>query len=143
ERPSILRAMIIGELPKPGRKSVNTPLRDNDAALSLFSEETFIYNDHIKSDSSDIIFKLETGIDDSTGEELGLVMDRLLEAGAKDVYYIPIYMKKNRPAYQLCVLCSQDKLEEMENIIFHDTTTIGIRRILCSRSVLPRGPPAR
>ncbi|WP_081668303.1 nickel pincer cofactor biosynthesis protein LarC [Butyrivibrio sp. MC2013] len=138
ERPSILRAMIIGELPKPGRKSVNAPLRDNDAALSLFSEETFIYNDHIKSDSSDIIFKLETGIDDSTGEELGLVMDRLLEAGAKDVYYIPIYMKKNRPAYQLCVLCSQDKLEEMENIIFHDTTTIGIRRILCSRSVLPR-----
>ncbi len=88
--------------------------------------------------SRDEICKLETNIDDSTGEELGLVMGLLMKAGARDVNYSPLYMKKGRPAWQLNVICSPDMISEMENIIFRNTTTIGIRRMMMERTVLPR-----
>lgn len=87
---------------------------------------------------TDVICKLESNIDDCTGEALGYVMDRLLEAGARDVNYTPIYMKKNRPAYQLNVICKEDSVPEMEEIIFRETTTIGIRRMKMERTILRR-----
>ena len=86
----------------------------------------------------DGIWKLETNIDDSTGEQLGYTMNCLMEAGARDVYYTPVYMKKNRPAWLLSVLTDEDKIEEMERIIFRETTTIGIRRQKMERTVLTR-----
>lgn len=86
----------------------------------------------------DEICKLETNIDDCSGESLGYTMERLLEAGARDVHYVPVYMKKNRPAYQLSVICSPEDTERMERIIFEETTTIGIRRTFMERSVLKR-----
>lgn len=85
-----------------------------------------------------MIVKLESNIDDSTGEELGYVLEKLLEAGARDVSFYPVYMKKNRPAYQLNVICLPSELPLMESIIFRETTTIGIRRALMERSVLER-----
>lgn len=88
--------------------------------------------------NEDSVWKLETNLDDCTGETLGYTMGRLLEAGAKDVNYMPIFMKKNRPAYQLNVLCSEEKREELEQIIFRETTTIGIRRQKMQRTVLER-----
>ena len=91
-----------------------------------------------KSPDRDRIVKLETNIDDSTGEALGAVMELLMEAGAKDVCFIPAYMKKHRPAYILNVICRQEDRERLEEIIFRNTTTIGIREILCARTVLPR-----
>lgn len=84
------------------------------------------------------IYKLESNIDDCTGEMLGYVMELLFKAGARDVHYIPVYMKKNRPAYQLNVVCLEKDIEILENIIFEETTTIGIRRIPVERSVLKR-----
>ena len=86
----------------------------------------------------DTICKLETNIDDCTGEMLGYVMDRLFEEGARDVHYIPVFMKKNRPACQLNVICSEEDADRLERIIFAETTTIGIRRIRMDRTVLPR-----
>lgn len=88
--------------------------------------------------ASDTIYKLETNIDDCTGEVLGYVMDKLFEAGARDVNYIPVFMKKNRPAYQLNVICTKDDVAKLEEIIFHETTTIGIRRVEMERTVLER-----
>ena len=82
--------------------------------------------------------KLETNIDDCSGEELGYVMDQLFDAGAKDVHYTPVFMKKNRPAYQLNVICKKADVEKMEEIIFSETTTIGIRRFDLKRCELPR-----
>ena len=87
---------------------------------------------------SDEICKLETNIDDCTGEMLGYVMERLFEAGARDVHYAPVFMKKNRPAWQLNVICDPKDRERMEEIIFAETTTIGIRRVNMQRTVLER-----
>lgn len=88
--------------------------------------------------TEDIVCKLESNIDDCTGESLGYVMERLFEAGARDVHYTPVYMKKNRPGYQLNVVCDEAEASELEQIIFRETTTIGIRRIRMERAVLGR-----
>lgn len=93
---------------------------------------------HPEEEKKERIYKLETNIDDSSGENLGYAMERLLEAGAKDVYYTPIYMKKNRPACQLNILCAEEDVKRMEQIVFEETTTIGIRKAVMERTVLPR-----
>lgn len=71
--------------------------------------------------------KLEVNLDNISGEWLGYVMDLLFEAGANDVFYTPIYMKKNRPAVLLQLLCSQNKVYKMQEILFKETTTLGVR----------------
>lgn len=71
--------------------------------------------------------KIEVNLDDSSGELLGYVLERLLEAGARDAFYVPIYMKKNRPAAMLIVLCKAAQVREMCNLIFRETTTLGVR----------------
>ena len=90
------------------------------------------------SNDADCIWKLETNIDDCTGEALGYVMERLMEEGARDVNYMPVYMKKNRPAYQLNIICTKEDIAKLEQIVFEETTTIGIRRQRMERSVLAR-----
>ncbi|MEA5083410.1 MAG: nickel insertion protein [Lachnospiraceae bacterium] len=86
----------------------------------------------------DVINVLETNLDDCTGEILGYVMDKLFAVGAKDVFYTPIYMKKNRPAYKITVLCDDEKIERIEDIIFTETTSIGIRKHKEERTILLR-----
>jgi len=73
------------------------------------------------------MFKMEVNFDDISGELLGYLMDLLIDAGANDVYYTPIYMKKNRPGTLLQLLCSRDNLDKMKQLIFKETTTLGIR----------------
>ena len=84
------------------------------------------------------IYKLETNVDDCTGEALGYTLERLMEAGARDASYSPVYMKKKRPGWQLNVICDEEDIEKLEKIIFKETTTIGIRRYKLERTVLPR-----
>ena len=91
-----------------------------------------------KDQEKEKIWKLESNIDDCTGENLGYVMDRLMEAGARDVHYSAVYMKKNRPAWQLNVICTEESIPMLEQIIFEETTTIGIRKNRVERSVLKR-----
>ncbi len=81
---------------------------------------------------------MEANLDDCTGEALGFAMELLLEAGARDVWYTSAYMKKNRPAYVLHVLATAEKREELEQLIFSCTTTIGVRRYPVERTILPR-----
>lgn len=84
------------------------------------------------------VWKLETNVDDCTGEALGHAMERLQAAGARDVHFFPVYMKKNRPACQLDVLCDEGDIPTLESILFTETTTIGVRRVKMERTVLPR-----
>jgi len=87
-------------------------------------------------DDQDQILDLSCNIDDMTGEELGFAMDRILSLGALDVYYTPIYMKKNRPGILLHVLCPIDKKELFAQAILKHTTTRGLRYQIFDRMKL-------
>lgn len=139
-RPSILRAFLIEE---DAKKTVVEQSRNhqkgNDYSNGHSDTSTRLSNRRLNDcDVSDRIVKLETNIDDCTGESLGFVMDELFSAGARDVHFIPCFMKKNRPAYLLSVICLENDRKKMEEIIFKHTTTIGIRRVSMERTVLDR-----
>ncbi len=103
--------------------------------LRIFIIEDTATNDEPQTED---LYKLETNIDDCSGEALGFAMERLLQAGALDVHYIPCFMKKNRPGWLLIVLCTGGNIARLEQIIFAETTTIGIRRIKVERTKLER-----
>jgi uncharacterized protein (TIGR00299 family) protein len=84
------------------------------------------------------LWKLETEVDDCTGEALGHALSHLYQAGANEAHYLPVYMKKCRPGYQIEVLCAEDRIAACEQVLFEDTTTIGIRRYPVERTALPR-----
>ncbi len=86
----------------------------------------------------DEIFELSCNLDDMTPEDVGFAMERLLEAGALDVYTLPIGMKKNRPGTMLCVLCKPEDRQRMAEGMFRYTTTLGIRETAHGRYVLRR-----
>ncbi|MDD3172839.1 MAG: nickel pincer cofactor biosynthesis protein LarC [Herbinix sp.] len=88
--------------------------------------------------SNDKVWVLEANLDDCTGEALAHAMELLFLNGARDVYYTPIFMKKNRPAYLLGVICGESDIAKLEGIIFSHTTTIGIRKHETIRTILPR-----
>lgn len=66
------------------------------------------------------------------------VIDRLLSSGAQDVYLTPIVMKKGRPAMKLSVLHTEEKEKDIRNILFNETTTIGLRKYKVEKSILDR-----
>lgn len=86
----------------------------------------------------DEIIKLETNLDDCTGEKLAYCMEQLFEAGARDVWYTPIFMKKGRPAVALSVMCREDVKDECIRIIFRETSAIGMRVSLQERVIMDR-----
>ncbi len=82
---------------------------------------------HDEEHVDDEMVKVEVNLDDMSPEWLGYLLDKLLQAGANDAFYIPIYMKKNRPGILLQVLCSSHKLRAIKDILFQETTTLGVR----------------
>ena len=88
--------------------------------------------------SNDNFVVMETNIDDANGEILGYTQELLFKNGALDVFYTPIFMKKNRPAYRLTVACRREDIYKLQNIIFRETTTIGIRYRFEHRTELSR-----
>lgn len=90
-----------------------------------------------ETQNGDIIV-INSNIDDSSGEDLGYVLEKLMDAGALDVSYAPIFMKKNRPAYRLEVICRAETREKLSEIIFDETTTIGVRYYPVQREELTR-----
>ncbi|MCL1792559.1 MAG: nickel pincer cofactor biosynthesis protein LarC [Oscillospiraceae bacterium] len=82
---------------------------------------------------------IETNIDDCSPEILAYTMEKLFCAGASDVFFTPVYMKKNRPATQLTALCQSGLAEKLANVIFSETTTIGLRMREEKRICLARG----
>ena len=83
---------------------------------------------------------LETNLDDTSGELVGYCISRLWDAGALDVYATAIQMKKNRPAVKLTVLCHPGDAAAMEDIVFSETSTLGVRQWTAARHVLRRQP---
>lgn len=157
ERPSLVRALIIEELPGgvsdlawhpqdgAGRVSVASPYNLHRAALAgeVKSRGGELAEGDAPHPTIDAampasIVRLECDIDDASGEVLAYAAERLREAGAREVHWVPIFTKKGRPAWQLQVIAAIEDAERLEGIIFSETTTIGIRRWLCDRTVLER-----
>jgi uncharacterized protein (TIGR00299 family) protein len=88
--------------------------------------------------SQDIITVLEANLDDLNPQIFGYVMDRLLEAGALDVFATPIQMKKSRPGSLLTILAKPEDAAKLTEIVFAETTTLGVRRREESRQILAR-----
>ena len=87
---------------------------------------------------TDSVTRLETNLDDLPPEITGAVMEKLLAAGALDVWFTPIQMKKNRPAVQLSVLCDAAHTEPLADIIFGETSAFGLRVETVARLKLER-----
>ena len=92
-----------------------------------------------ESERTESITVIEANIDDCPPEILAYAMERLFEEGANDVFFTPIYMKKNRPATKLTALCKNESAERLAKIIFSETTTIGLRIREEKRICLARG----
>ena len=85
---------------------------------------------------NDHVTELKANIDDMTGEDLGFAVERLLAAGALDVFCTPIQMKKNRPGVLLTCLCRPEEADAMAAEILRHTSTFGVRRTDCTRYAL-------
>ena len=86
----------------------------------------------------DEVMVIEANLDDQDAQGIGYTFERLLEAGALDVYATPVLMKKNRPGTKLSVIVRCCDLDRIEELLFAETTTFGLRRWRCRRSKLQR-----
>lgn len=94
--------------------------------------------DATKTSIEENLIVAECNLDDTTGEVCGYTASKLLAAGALDAWYTPIFMKKGRPAYTLSFLCAEEKLAALQNIVFTETSTLGIRTYKVARTALVR-----
>jgi uncharacterized protein (TIGR00299 family) protein len=122
----------------PERKIMKTGYGAGKKDFSIPNVLRVVMGETVETVASDSVTVIETNIDDTTPEILGYVMEKLLGAGAKDVFFTPVYKKKNRPATQLTVLCDAAQIPQMEQILFAETSTIGLRRTQAARNYLPR-----
>ena len=89
-------------------------------------------------DSEDTIIELSCNLDDMTPEEIGYAVEQLVLSPALDVFTTPIMMKKQRPGTMLTVLCNVDDIDNVRDLIFKHTTSLGIRYHRCDRYILNR-----
>ncbi len=108
--------------------------RDNVVRLSIGESQT----EMAANVSHETIAVLEANLDDLNPQVFGYVMDRLLQEGALDVFGIPVQMKKSRPGMLLTILVKPEDAARLTEIIFSETTTLGVRRRDESRQVLAR-----
>lgn len=92
----------------------------------------------MENNNLETICELNCNVDDMTGEAIGFAMDRLYEAGALEVFTVPIGMKKSRPGILIHVVCREKDKEQVLQTIFKYTTTIGIRENLIRRYAMER-----
>jgi len=143
---------VEGELTTPTGAAIVRTLADRFGALPEMTIETIGYGagtmdlpgranmlrlfvgTAVASPETDRVCLLETNLDDVTGETIGYAKQRLQDAGALDVYSVPIQMKKDRPGVMLCVLCDPADAVRMETLLFDETETFGVRRSMMERS---------
>jgi pyridinium-3,5-bisthiocarboxylic acid mononucleotide nickel chelatase len=129
--PNLLR-MVLGKRIETPAFGCETPGKEN--------RHPGTGKEHIQHERIAVI---TTQVDDMNPEILGFVMDHLLEKGALDVTYAPVYMKKNRPGTRMEVLCTLEGLSAMVHEILAQTTAIGVRYHISDRAVLHREQPCQ
>ncbi len=90
------------------------------------------------SGSSEQVLELSCNVDDMTAEEIGFAMEMIFDAGARDVYAVPVLMKKSRPGTMICALCDEASREAVVAAFFKHTQTLGLRQSAAVRYVLDR-----
>ena len=90
------------------------------------------------ADRQDEAAQLSCNLDDMTGEDIAFAAEQLLAAGALDVWTQAIGMKKGRPGVMLCCLCRPEDAARLGEVMLRHTTTLGVRKTLCTRQVLER-----
>ncbi len=88
--------------------------------------------------TTDNLLLIETNIDDLSPQTLGFVMERAFEMGALDCWFTPIQMKKNRPATMISILCNEADRKMLTDLLYIETTTLGVRATSVERNCLPR-----
>jgi len=111
-------------------------LAEQPNVLRLFVGETATRRDDTTLDEDIIV--LEANLDDMNPQVYGYFAERALEAGALDVFSIPVQMKKNRPGQLVTVLCKPADREKLCDLLFHETTTLGVRQSNVKRRTLQR-----
>ncbi|MFV0446823.1 MAG: nickel pincer cofactor biosynthesis protein LarC, partial [Planctomycetaceae bacterium] len=132
---AILKVLVDAYVPLPemtietiGYGAGTKDFRDRANVLRLIVGET------IETPQRDIVMLLETNLDTVSGEVLGHTKRQLMSAGALDVYSTAIQMKKDRPGVMLSVLCRPESADSLENILFSETGTLGVRRSQMERA---------
>ena len=120
-----------------GAGTIELPI-PNILRLWLGTETTSVVSSPVRPEYLETIEVLTTQIDDLNPQAIGYIFDLLFTSGAVDVFTQPIGMKKSRSGILLTVICPSDRSIECEQIIFKQTSTLGIRRTQQTRSILPR-----
>jgi pyridinium-3,5-bisthiocarboxylic acid mononucleotide nickel chelatase len=120
-----------------GAGTIELPI-PNILRLWLGTATAAVTSSPVRPEYLETIAVLTTQIDDLNPQAIGYIFDQLFQAGAVDVFTQPIGMKKSRSGILLTVICPVDRLIECEQIIFKETSTLGIRRTQQTRSILPR-----
>ena len=131
-RPNVLRAVL-------GRIGVAPVSNSNSRSSGKSKTETGATPVLQALDwETDRIAMLETNVDDCSGEILGHFIETALAAGALDVFYTPVQMKKNRPGVLLTVLCAETDADQFTEMILRETSAFGVRRTVAERRKLRR-----
>ncbi|HEX8638407.1 MAG TPA: LarC family nickel insertion protein, partial [Pyrinomonadaceae bacterium] len=125
--PNVLR-LILGKTENELRMT-NDELRENESSENK--------NRKPKTENRNLIL-IETNIDDLSPQILGYVMERAFELGALDCWFTPIQMKKNRPATMVSVLCGEVEKKDLIEMLYVETSTLGVRVSEIERNCLPR-----
>ena len=140
---AILATLVDDWLPQPGLKATaigygagRRDLIDRPNVLRLLLGQPV--EPATGDASTETLWVIETNLDDLTPEVIGYCCDRLFAAGAVDVYTQPIFMKKNRPGVLLTALVPDAARDAVEQVMFRETTTLGIRRYRVERPALER-----
>ena len=140
---AILRTVVeqFGPLPAMTIRAIGYGAGTRDLAEQANVLRLFV-GDAAASSECDTVWVLETNLDDTSAEIVGYCTAELLDAGALDVYTTPIQMKKNRPGVMLSVLSAECDADRLEEVLFRETTTFGVRRYRASRGKLRRSVSA-
>ncbi len=130
-------ANAFGEIPPMIIKNIGYGIGTRDLSEKP-NIARLILGEPYKNKNLDTVVLIETNIDDYNPEYLGYIMDMLFQNGALDVAFVPIYMKKNRPGICIKIICNPIDTENLMNILFKETSTLGIRYNFLLRKRLKR-----
>jgi hypothetical protein len=126
------------QIEKTGYGAGSREYKDFPNVLRLMLGETNDEQQAANNEQIETLILLETNVDDLSPEISGFVLERAFAAGALDVWFAPIVMKKSRPAVLISILCRPADKEKFLQLLFRETSTLGVRETEIKRRALPR-----